>query len=84
MVKSPAMSARDTQLAKMHLSTATRRRPYLPWKNPVKRSRYRLVTAGVHKRNKALLRIKHFRHRSLKMRLVLRYHRVWHRYSTRR
>lgn len=78
---SAAMSARDRALAKRHLSTSTARkanRPQDPWRNPVKRSHYRFVTAYArHRPPAALLRRKRFRHRGPNLHTRVRYHRVW-------
>lgn len=84
---SAAMSARDRALAKAHRSTATIRKPkpQLPWKNPVRRSRYRFVTANArHRPPPALLRIRRRRHRGPDLHTRVRYHRVWTRRRRRR
>jgi hypothetical protein len=80
---SAAMSARDRALAKAHLSTRSTaarkvKRPQNPWKNPVRRSQYRFVTANArHRPPPALVRRKRFRHRGPNLHTRLRYHRVW-------
>lgn len=82
---SALMSARDRALAKAHKSTSTARArkprpPQVPWKNPVKRSRYRFVTANArHRPPAAIVRRKRFRHRGPNLHTRVRYHRVWRR-----
>jgi len=67
-----------------HLPTAVKRRTWVPWRNPKRRSRYRLVTADIRKRHLGLLRIKRFRHRGPNLHTRIRYHRVWTRRGRRR
>lgn len=79
---SAEMSARDHALAKAHLTTATKRsavkKPQMAWRNPVKRSKYRFVTANArHRPVAAVVRRKRFRHRGPNLHTRLRYHRVW-------
>jgi hypothetical protein len=80
---SAAASARDRALAKQHLSAGTAivrkpAKPVLPWRNPIRRARYRLITANArHHPLPALLRRKRKRRRNLSLHLRVRYHRVW-------
>lgn len=78
---SAALSARDRALAKAHKSTATAKRaakPPVPGRNPNKRGKYRLITAGVHKRHPGLLHTHHRkRRRSLSLHRQKPAHRVW-------
>ena len=85
--RSAALSARDRMLAKLHISTAggaRKPRPFVPWKNPIRRARYRLVTADVHRRRLGLLRTRRLRHHGPILHTRLRYHRVWRRRRRRR
>lgn len=79
--RSAALSARDRMLAKLHISIASAHKPrvFASWKNPIRRARYRLVTADVHRRRLGLLRTRRLRHHGPILHTRIRYHRVWHR-----